>query len=146
MIEKSIISSNIKDIRINKKLSQEDLSEKSGLSLRTVQRLENGESVPRGDTLRRLADALKLPDNYFNESSFKNNSNVKNKKSLTIPWFLIGLFAICGSTGFILSLILANLNIIPHNELSLPFITAITILFSGVGIFWGNLIEKKHRK
>ena len=39
-------------------MSQELLAEESGLSLRTVQRIENSESAPRGDTLKRLALAL----------------------------------------------------------------------------------------
>ena len=59
----TIISSSIKDLRISKNLTQEELSEKSDLSLRTIQRLENGESIPRGDTLKRITDALGLPNN-----------------------------------------------------------------------------------
>jgi len=42
-------------------LSQEELAEAAGLSLRTVQRLEKGESLPRGFTLQALAAALELP-------------------------------------------------------------------------------------
>ncbi|MBO2011712.1 helix-turn-helix domain-containing protein [Hymenobacter negativus] len=42
-------------------LSQEELAEAAGLSLRTVQRLEKGESLPRGFTLQALATALELP-------------------------------------------------------------------------------------
>ncbi|MCK5470638.1 MAG: DUF4870 domain-containing protein [Cyclobacteriaceae bacterium] len=44
-------------------MSQEILAEESGLSLRTVQRIENGESNPTGDTLKRLSNALQVnPD------------------------------------------------------------------------------------
>jgi transcriptional regulator with XRE-family HTH domain len=53
----------VKELRAKKGLSQEQLAEGSGLSLRTIQRIENGETMPRGDTLRRLAVALKVsPD------------------------------------------------------------------------------------
>lgn len=141
-----IISSSIKEIRINKKLSQEELSERSGLSLRTIQRLENGESVPRGDTLKRLTNALELPANYFNNSLLENRYSSDNKNLLVIPWFLIGLFIVCGSIGFILSLILVSQKIIPHNEFGLPFVIAITILCSGIGIVIGNFMERKFRK
>ena len=48
----------IKELRTKKGFSQEELSEESGISLRTVQRIENGETEPRGDTLRRLANVL----------------------------------------------------------------------------------------
>lgn len=42
-------------------LSQEEVATAAGLSLRTVQRLEKGESFPRGYTLQALAQALQLP-------------------------------------------------------------------------------------
>jgi transcriptional regulator with XRE-family HTH domain len=48
----------IKEIRSRKGYSQEELAERSGLSLRTIQRIENGETEPRGDSLTRLAAAF----------------------------------------------------------------------------------------
>lgn len=41
--------------------SQEELAQQSGLSLRTIQRIENGESKPRLHSLRVLAETLGLP-------------------------------------------------------------------------------------
>ncbi len=136
-------SNAVKKIRIEKGLSQEELSEKSELSLRTIQRLENGKSEPRGDTLKRLTNALELPANYFNNILFENKSN---KKSLKIPWFILGFLIIGASAGFILSLVLASTGIIPYNEFSLPFVIAITLFFAGIGIITGNIIEKKYGK
>jgi transcriptional regulator with XRE-family HTH domain len=40
----------IKELRTRRGFSQEELSERTGLSLRTIQRIENGETEPRGDT------------------------------------------------------------------------------------------------
>jgi transcriptional regulator with XRE-family HTH domain len=48
----------IKDLRSRRGYSQEELAERSGLSLRTIQRIENDETEPRGNTLIRLAAAL----------------------------------------------------------------------------------------
>lgn len=48
----------IQAIRKSKGLSQELLAERSGVSLRTIQRVEQGETVPRGHTLHALATAL----------------------------------------------------------------------------------------
>lgn len=48
------LAKRVKDLRSRKGYSQEELAEKSGLSLRTIQRIENGETEPRGDTLKRL--------------------------------------------------------------------------------------------
>lgn len=48
---------------MSKGLSQEELAEQTGLSLRTIQRIENNETDPRGDSLKRLAQALQTtPD------------------------------------------------------------------------------------
>jgi transcriptional regulator with XRE-family HTH domain len=56
----------IKDLRNRKGFSQEVLSEKSGLSLRTIQRIENGETEPRGDSLKRLSVAFDVnPDDLI---------------------------------------------------------------------------------
>lgn len=59
-------SQKIKELRIQKGMSQEVLAENSGLSLRTIQRIENNETIPRGDSLKRLAIALKTtPDDII---------------------------------------------------------------------------------
>lgn len=47
--------------RKNKGLSQEQLAENSKINLRTLQRIEKGETIPRGDTLRRISESLGLP-------------------------------------------------------------------------------------
>ncbi len=52
------LSQRVKELRCRKGMSQELLAEESGLSLRTIQRIENNESEPRGNTLKRLAIAL----------------------------------------------------------------------------------------
>jgi transcriptional regulator with XRE-family HTH domain len=43
------LAQRIKELRNRKGMSQEFLAEESGLSLRTIQRIENSETVPRGD-------------------------------------------------------------------------------------------------
>jgi transcriptional regulator with XRE-family HTH domain len=46
--------------RKGKGFSQEVLAERSGVSLRTIQRVEQGDTVPRGHTVQALAEALGL--------------------------------------------------------------------------------------
>ena len=48
-------------IRKSKGFSQELLAEQSGVSLRTIQRVEQGETVPRGHTMQALDTALEVP-------------------------------------------------------------------------------------
>lgn len=56
----------IKDLRNRKGFSQEQLAEESKLSLRTIQRIEKGETIPRGDTLIKLTQALGVtPDDLL---------------------------------------------------------------------------------
>lgn len=60
------LSQRVKDLRNQSGMTQELLAENSGLSLRTIQRIENNETVPRGDSLKRLAIALNTsPDDII---------------------------------------------------------------------------------
>lgn len=52
------LANKIKELRSRKGMSQELLAEESKLSLRTIQRIENNETIPRGDSLKKLAIAL----------------------------------------------------------------------------------------
>lgn len=52
------LSNQIKALRITKGYSQDYLATQTQLSLRTIQRIESGETEPRGDTLQRLAACL----------------------------------------------------------------------------------------
>lgn len=54
----NILSQKIINLRNQKGYSQQKLADESKVSLRTIQRIENGESSPRGDTLNRIFDAL----------------------------------------------------------------------------------------
>lgn len=51
----------LKKIREEKNITQEDLAEKSGLSVRTIQRIEAG-TLPKGYTLKTLASTLQIPE------------------------------------------------------------------------------------
>jgi len=54
------LAKKIKELRTRKGFSQEELAETAEINLRTVQRIESGETEPRGDTLKRLANALNV--------------------------------------------------------------------------------------
>lgn len=68
-MNKNDLGDRVKAFRTRKGMSQEVLADESGLSLRTVQRIENGESNPTGESLKRLANALGiLPDDLLDWS------------------------------------------------------------------------------
>jgi transcriptional regulator with XRE-family HTH domain len=59
-MENDKLAQAVKELRKIKGLSQEILANKSGLSLRTVQRIEKGETEPTGDTLIRISAVFDL--------------------------------------------------------------------------------------
>ncbi|AZA99499.1 helix-turn-helix domain-containing protein [Chryseobacterium joostei] len=58
--------SKLKTAREQKNLTQEELSEKSKISVRTIQRIEAG-TEPKGHTLRALAQALDIDENLLQD-------------------------------------------------------------------------------
>lgn len=54
--------SELKKIRESRNLTQEELAEKSGISVRTIQRIEAG-TTPKGYTLKTLAESLDVSEN-----------------------------------------------------------------------------------
>lgn len=59
------ISDKIRQQRKLNSISQEELSKRTGVSLKTVQRWENGERSPRIEEINKLAHSLNVPVSYF---------------------------------------------------------------------------------
>lgn len=89
------LSVKVKELRTKIGLSQEELANRSKLSLRTIQRIEKGETAPRGDTLNRLAEHLKVaPADLLNwvEVNDKSILMLTNLSALSIFIFpLLGV-------------------------------------------------------
>jgi transcriptional regulator with XRE-family HTH domain len=60
------IGQEIKKLRLDKGMTQEELAERTNLSTRTIQRIENGEVDPRAYTLQTLASALEVEFELLN--------------------------------------------------------------------------------
>lgn len=88
------IGQKIKDARIKKGLTQEDLAAKTDISIRTIQRIENDEVDPRSFTLQAIATVLEIEYEELVKLS-KNNTeiNENNKGNIWIP--LIHLSGLC---------------------------------------------------
>lgn len=63
--------SQLKKIREEKNLTQEELAEASGISVRTIQRIEAG-TDPKGHTLKLLARTLEVEKHAFKEKTKKD--------------------------------------------------------------------------
>ena len=62
----------IKELRIKKGLTQEELADRTEVSARTIQRIENGEVDPRAYTLQMIAKALDVNFSLFVDDSNDN--------------------------------------------------------------------------
>ena len=56
-----VISERLRGIREQKKLSQGDIEERTGLKRCYVSRVENGHTIPSIETLEKMARALEIP-------------------------------------------------------------------------------------
>ena len=92
---KNHLSIKLKALRYQKGMSQEVLADTSGLSLRTIQRIENGDTNPTGESLKRLANALNVnPDELIDWAIKEDNSYLVylNLSALTFLFFpLLGI-------------------------------------------------------
>lgn len=82
------VSQRVKALRNQKGMTQESLAENSGLSLRTIQRIENNETQPRGDSLKRLAMALKTTPDDLLEWTVQEDKGYLTLMSLSALGFL----------------------------------------------------------
>lgn len=89
------LSARVKELRTKKGMSQEILAEESGLSLRTIQRIENGDSNPTGESLKRLSNALNVnPDELIDWTIKEDKKSLVflNLSALTFLFFpLLGI-------------------------------------------------------
>lgn len=88
------IGNKIKELRIQKGLTQEELADKTGLSTRTIQRIENGDVDPRIYTLNSIAEALNIDYEELIKEEVKAEVN-KNEQAKWLALFhLSGIFTL----------------------------------------------------
>lgn len=83
------LSKKVKELRKRKGFSQEELAEKSGLSVRTIQRIENGESDPSGDSIKRISVALEVTPDELIDWKIKEDRSYLVIMSLSALSFLL---------------------------------------------------------
>lgn len=71
------VNGKIKQARKKAKLTQKELGEKLGVSQVMIAQYENGTRKPKFETLQKIANATKIPVNYFIE---KRLISVNSKK------------------------------------------------------------------
>lgn len=87
-MNKKLLGNRIKTLRSKKGMSQELLAEASGLSLRTIQRIEYGDSNPTNDSLKRLAHALEVSIDEIADWSIQEDKRFLSYLNLSALTFL----------------------------------------------------------
>ena len=79
-------------VRKNKGISQEQLAEDSKVNLRTIQRIEKGETTPHGETLKRISVALEVPLTDLVSSGYvEDYGYIKAMHFITLVFILLPL-------------------------------------------------------
>ena len=124
----------LKELRLEKSWSQEQLADISGVSVRTVQRLEKGEK-PGMETLKALAAAFEVSSSQLQEKLNGNpeqdtmSEQSSNRKSIT-DYGWKGLFIHLGVFMAVITWLLILAESFDKND---EFVGAI-------GIAWGGMI------
>ena len=80
----------LKELRISRHFSQEQLAQMSGLNVRTIQRIESGKNASL-ESLKCLASALDIDVSILNQEKFMIDRKSDNWKSLPLLlkcWFM----------------------------------------------------------
>ena len=105
----NIVAKKISETRKAKGLTQEELAEKSKVNLRTIQRIENSESEPRGKTLNLICDALQLDTSEL--TIIENDKIIGIGTKIVNGLFLVALnLVLMGIIGFLTLDSNANMN------------------------------------
>ncbi|OCX53447.1 hypothetical protein BEL04_03865 [Mucilaginibacter sp. PPCGB 2223] len=84
--KKEMVALAIKKRRLEKGFTQKELSDMTNISPRSIQRIENGEVMPRMYTLRTIARSLDMPVQVFetdNEAQAEQNHTEIKSTSVT---------------------------------------------------------------
>ena len=130
----------IKNLRIKKGLTQEELADLTELSARTIQRIENGEVDPRAYTLQMLAKALDVDFSLFVDNETVENN--ETQKVINNNWLglihLSGIFPLIFPTVIIWNLKKDEIKgITDHYRAVINFQLGIwVIILGGLWIYW----------
>jgi transcriptional regulator with XRE-family HTH domain len=121
------LGNKMSEIRNQKGITQKELSESCNIDIRTIQRIESGDVVPRMSTLKLIANALSCDFGTFNEDSQGNIDSYYSSK-VQLSLFIVGVIYFIGWILFS--------PIIPKNNLLLSFNLLIAIIYTVAGVFF----------
>ena len=87
----------LKQLRIGRHLSQEQLAQMSGLNVRTIQRIESGHNASL-ESLKSLASALEVDIETLNQEAYtmdKSSTGWQNLPFWLKCWFFLNFLSVC---------------------------------------------------
>ena len=91
-MKNELLGKRVRELRVRNGFSQESLADECTISLRTIQRIENGITIPHGYTLSRLAKALHVGPDELVEWSKEEDKGQLNLLNLSALLLLINPF------------------------------------------------------
>jgi transcriptional regulator with XRE-family HTH domain len=125
--QKEMIAGYVKEARLAKGYTQQELSELSNISVRSIQRIENGEILPRNFTLKTLGGILGISFESMQAPPVFKPVRKANRTQKIILSVGIVLFIVLGSWAFI-----AQSPRFPENHFE--FLTFAAFVFLGLTI------------
>ena len=95
MFKQIFFVSILKSIREQEGYTQNDLATKTGLSLRTIQRLENTNKVPKGYTLNALAEVFNMEPSDL-QANYLNIKRSRDSEITTIKMINLSVLSFLG--------------------------------------------------
>lgn len=140
------LAQKVKALRNRKGLSQEELSDKTGLSLRTIQRIENGETEPRGDSLKRLAFTFDVSPDEIADWTVQEDKGFLTSLNLSALSFIF--FPLLGILVPLIIWIskkdkIRNVNIIAKDLLNFQITWTILLFIGYIGIVISMVYKMK---
>lgn len=126
----------IKELRIKKGLTQEELAARTELSARTIQRIENGEVDPRVYSLQMIAKALDVEFSLFvNDETEEKQSSESADRHRTASLHLSGFLPLIFPTLIIWNRTKNKTTNVSHHFRA-AIIMQLCILFISLGVLW----------
>lgn len=94
-MDTKVLGAKLKTLRLKNGFSQDELAESAGVSLRTVQRMENSEAIPRLDTIKRLFQTFGMsPDEVLDWTQVEDKGYLIGMNLSGLAFLLIPLFGV----------------------------------------------------
>lgn len=135
------VSEKIKKLRIDNKLSQDELADRLNVSRQTISKWENGVSIPDGNNIVELAKVFNVSTDYLLNYNIVNY-NKKKLLILDIAVLLVGLIGV-----IIFTILMMTNQVNPESSaITINGYGIVAILFLILLIISVIILIKKHGK